>query len=39
MIYVICYIKKIIKNKNIPFRILFHIYVNYLNNDMELVFL
>ncbi len=33
------YQKKIIKNKNIPFRILFHIYVNYLNNDMELVFL
>ena len=33
------YQKKIIKNKNIPFRILFHIYVNYLNNDMELIFL
>ena len=33
------YEKKLIKNKNIPFRILFHIYVNYLNNDMEFIFL
>tara|TARA_B100000401_G_scaffold437648_1_gene383760 strand:- start:71 stop:688 length:618 start_codon:yes stop_codon:yes gene_type:complete len=33
------YNKKIIKKKTLPFRILFHIYVNYLNNDLELIFL
>ena len=32
------YEKKLIKNKDIPYRILFHIYVNYLNNDMKIVF-
>ena len=30
--------KKLIKQKNIPYRILFHIYVNYLNNDMKIIF-
>ncbi len=33
------YNKNIIKKKDIPFRILFHIYTNYLNNDLDLVFL
>ena len=28
----------IIKNKNIPFRILFHIFINYINQDIELIF-
>lgn len=32
------YEKKLIKQKNIPYRILFHIYVNYLNNDMKIIF-
>lgn len=32
------YDKKLIKQKNIPYRILFHIYVNYLNNDMKIIF-
>jgi hypothetical protein len=33
------YDNKIIKNKKIPFKLLFHIYVNYLNDDLELIFL
>ena len=32
------YKHNIIKNKNIPFRLLFHIYVNFLNNDIEIIF-
>jgi len=32
------YDKKLIKQKNIPYRLLFHIYVNYLNNDMKIIF-
>ena len=32
------YEKKLIKQKNLPYRILFHIYVNYLNNDMKIIF-
>jgi hypothetical protein len=32
------YEKKLIKQKNIPYRILFHIYVNYLNNDIKIIF-
>ena len=32
------YSKSIIKKKDIPYRILFHIYVNYLNNDLEIIF-
>lgn len=32
------YEKNLIKQKNIPYRILFHIYVNYLNNDMKIIF-
>ena len=38
MIQDLLYQKNIIKNKNIPYRLLFHIYVNYLNNDLNLVF-
>ena len=38
MIQDLLYKKNIIKNKNIPYRLLFHIYVNYLNNDLNLVF-
>ena len=33
------YNNKIIKNKNLPFKLLFHIYINYLNDDLELSFL
>lgn len=32
------YEKNLIKQKNIPYRILFHIYVNYLNNDIKIIF-
>lgn len=32
------YDKKLIKQKNIPYRLLFHIYVNHLNNDMKIIF-
>ena len=32
------YSKNLIKNKDIPYRILFHIYVNYLNDDMKIIF-
>ena len=32
------YDKQLIKQKNIPFCLLFHIYVNYLNNDMKIIF-
>ena len=32
------YDKKLIKQKNIPYRLLFHIYVNYLNNDIKIIF-
>mgnify|MGYP001278699579 CR=1 FL=1 len=32
------YNKNLIKNKDIPYRILFHIYVNYLNDDMKIIF-
>ncbi len=32
------YTKNLIKNKNIPYRLLFHIYVNYLNDDMKIIF-
>lgn len=32
------YDKNLIKQKNIPYRLLFHIYVNYLNNDMKIIF-
>jgi hypothetical protein len=34
----ILYNKNLIKNKDIPYRILFHIYVNYLNDDMKIIF-
>ena len=30
--------ENLIKNKNIPYRILFHIYVNYLNEDLNIIF-
>lgn len=33
------YEKKLIKNKDIPLKLLMHIYVNYLNDDLEIQFL
>jgi len=38
MITDLLYQHNIIKNKNIPFRLLFHIYINFLNNDIEIIF-
>lgn len=32
------YNKKLLKNKNSPYRIVFHIYVNYLNEDLNIIF-
>ena len=33
------YKKNLIKNKNIPHKLLLHIYVNFLNDDLDIVFL
>lgn len=33
------YEKKLLKNKNSPYRLVFHIYVNYLNEDLNIKFL
>lgn len=33
------YEKKLIKNKDIPLKLLMHIYINYLNDDLEIQFL
>ena len=33
------YEKSLLKNKNSPYRIIFHIYVNYLNEDLNIKFL
>jgi hypothetical protein len=38
MITNLLYQHNIIKNKTIPFRLLFHIYINFLNNDIEIIF-
>ena len=31
------YNKKLLKNKNSPYRIVYHIYVNYLNEDLNII--
>jgi len=31
------YNKKLLKNKNTPYRIVYHIYVNYLNEDLNII--
>jgi len=38
MVTDLLYKYNIIKNKNIPFRLLFHIFINFLNNDIEIIF-